>query len=103
MLNVKSLLLVCLSLLVSAAALAERQWPDQVFDCQVATVSGAQGLVSIQSLSPEDAREGVVGKTAITLLGNQDSAARVIQCVEQGKGNQFTDSSFQAWFEQLDQ
>jgi len=103
MLNFKSVVPVCLSLLVSVAALAEREWPERVFDCQVVTVTGAQGLVSLQSLSPEDARQGAVGKTAVTLLGNQGSAARVIQCVEKGTGNKFTDSSFQAWFEKLDQ
>jgi hypothetical protein len=103
MLNIKLVLLVTVSLLVSSVAQAEREWPDKVFDCQVATVNGAQGLVSLQSLSAEDARKGVVGKTAVTLLGNQGTAARVIQCVERGKGNKFTDSSFQAWFEKLDQ
>jgi hypothetical protein len=103
MLSIKSVLLVCLSLLVSSVALAEREWPDRVFNCQVVTVNGAQGLVSLQSLSPEDAKQGAVGKTAITLLGNKGSAARVIQCVEKGKGKSFTDSSFQAWLEKLDQ
>lgn len=101
MLNIKSLVLVCFSLLVSVAALAERQWPDRVFDCQVVTITSAQGLVTLQSLSPEDARKGVVGKTAITLLDNQGTADRAIQCVERKKGETFTDASFQAWFEQL--
>ena len=103
MLNIKSVLLVCSFLLVSVAALAEREWPDRVFDCQVVTVTGAQGLVSIQSLSAEDAERGVVGKPAITLLGNRDSAARVMQCIEKGKEKAFTDTSFQTWFEKLDQ
>lgn len=103
MLHVKSVLLACLFLLGSVASLAELAWPDRVFNCQVVTVTGAQGLVSLQSLSLEDARQGAVGKTALTLLGNKDTAARVIQCVEKGKGNRFTDSSFQAWFEALDQ
>ena len=103
MLNIKSILLVTVSLLVSAGAHAEREWPDRVFDCQVVTIDGAQGLVSLQSLSPEDARKGAVGKTAVTLLGNQGSAVRVIQCVEKGQGKKFTDSSFQGWFEKLDQ
>ncbi len=102
MLNVKTVLLVCSSLLVSVAALAEREWPDRVFDCQVVTITGAQGLVSIQSLSADDAEKGVVGKPAVTLLGERDSAARVMQCIERGKEKAFTDTSFQAWFEQLD-
>ncbi len=103
MLKIKSVLLVCSSLLVSVVALAEREWPDQVFDCQVVTITGAQGLVSIQSLSADDAESGVVGKPAVTLLGNRDSAARVIQCIERGKEQAFTDTSFQAWFEGLEQ
>ena len=101
MLNIKSVLLVCSSLLFSVVALAEREWPDRVFDCQVVTITGAQGLVSIQSLSADDAQSGVVGWPAVTLLGERDSAARVIQCIERGKEQSFTDASFQAWFEGL--
>jgi hypothetical protein len=67
----------------------------------VVTINGAQGLVSIQTFSLEDARERAVGLPANTLLGNQDKAARILQCIEQGSGKKFADSSFQAWFEQL--
>ena len=102
MLNVKTILVVAVSLQFSLAALAERlPWPDKVFDCQVITVDNAQGLVNMQTFSLEDARKGVVGLPAVTLAGNRGTAARVVQCIEQGSGQKFTDSSFQAWFEQL--
>ena len=94
-------MLVMLTLLVPIEVLAEKGSPQGVFHCQVVTISGAQGLVSFQTYSLEDAREGVVGKTAITLLGNEDTADRVIQCIELGGDKSFSDSNFQAWFEKL--
>ncbi|MCB1855035.1 MAG: hypothetical protein H6988_01570 [Pseudomonadales bacterium] len=103
--NTRSKMLFAALALVATQALAEgeRQWPDKVFDCQVVTVDGAQGLVSLQSLSAADAGKGAVGLPAVTLLGNKGYAARVIQCVEKGSGKGFRDSSFQAWVEKLDQ
>lgn len=103
MLNIKSILLVTLSMVATAEVLAEREWPEKVFDCQVETSSGAQGLVSIQSLSLDDAEKGVEGLTAITLLGNEESAVRSMQCIEQRSGKSFTDSNFDAWVAGFDQ
>lgn len=103
MLNTKSMLLGVLSVVVSVEAFAEREWPDKVFDCQVVTSSGAQGLVSLQSYSLKDATEGAVGLPATTLLGSNGAATRVVQCLEKGKGRAFTDSNFQAWVDGLDQ
>lgn len=103
MFKIKSILLVTLSMLLSAEILAAKELPETVCHCQVVTISGSHGLVSIQTYSLEDASKDVVGKTAITLLGEKDAAAHVIQCIEQGAGQTFTDSSFQAWVEKLDQ
>ena len=100
---IDAVLLLPLLTLVPMKALGEREWPDRVFDCEVETASGAQGLVSLQSLSLEQAQKGAVGQKAITLLGNRDMASRVIQCIDTGTDSVFIDSSFQAWFENLDQ
>ena len=96
MLDTKSMLLFSLfvSVLVSVGALADRKWPERVFDCQVVTDSGGQGLVSLQSFSLEDAVKGVVGLQATTLLGNRSAAARVVQCIEQRSGNRFAGRPF---------
>ena len=102
MLNIKSTLLLTLSMAFCAGAFAERQWPEAVFACQVVTNSGAQGLVSLQSLSLQDAESGAVGLPAITLAGSAGVAARVVQCIEEQRGQSFTDSSFQAWYRKLD-
>tara|TARA_R110001599_G_scaffold353823_1_gene599180 strand:- start:63604 stop:63915 length:312 start_codon:yes stop_codon:yes gene_type:complete len=103
MLNFKSVLLFAFCVGVSTGALAERPWPNLVFDCQVITTSGAQGLVGIQSFSLKEAETGALGLSAITLLGSHEPADRVVQCVEKGSGNSFSDSSFQAWVEDMDQ
>lgn len=97
MLDVKTILLIALSVLTTAEVVAERAWPNTVFDCQVVTDSGSTGLVGLQTLSLKDAEEGVVGLTATTLLGNAESTVRVVQCVEQGRGASFRDQNFQAW------
>ena len=97
MLDVKTILLITLSVLTTAEVVAERAWPNKVFDCQVVTDSGSTGLVGLQTLSLKDAEEGVVGLTATTLLGNRENAVRVVQCVEQGRGASFRDQNFQAW------
>ena len=97
MLDVKTILLVILSVLTTAEVLADRAWPNKVFDCQVVTDSGSTGLVGLQTFSLKDAEEGVVGLTATTLLGNRERAVRVVQCVEQGRGKSFSDQNFQAW------
>tara|TARA_B110000977_G_scaffold45467_1_gene61802 strand:- start:226 stop:537 length:312 start_codon:yes stop_codon:yes gene_type:complete len=97
MLNIKMILLVILSVLTTAEVLAERAWPNKVFDCQVVTDSGSTGLVGLQTFSLKDAEEGVVGLTATTLLGNAESTVRVVQCVEQSSGKVFKDQNFQAW------
>ena len=97
MLDVKTILLIALSVLTTAEVVAERAWPNTVFDCQVVTDSGSTGLVGLQTFSLKDAEEGVVGLTATTLLGNRENAVRVVQCVEQGSGKVFKDQNFQAW------
>ena len=97
MLDVKTILLIALSVLTTAEVVAERAWPNTVFDCQVVTDSGSTGLVGLQTFSLKDAEEGVVGLTATTLLGNRENAVRVVQCVEQGRGASFRDQNFQAW------
>jgi hypothetical protein len=102
MLNLKSILLLILSMAACTSAFAERQWPDTVFACQVVTDSGAQGLVSLQSLSLAEAEAGAVGLPVITLAGSKGTAARVLQCIEARGKNLFTDSSFQAWYAKLD-
>ena len=101
MLDAKTILLITLSLLTTAEVVAERAWPNKVFDCQVVTASGATGSVGLQTFSLKDAEEGVVGLTATTLLGNRESVARVVQCVEQGRGASFRDQNFQAWVDGL--
>jgi hypothetical protein len=103
MLDIKRILLVTLSMLATAEVLAERAWPNKVFDCQVLTGSGATGLVSLQTFSLTDAEEGAVGSAATTLLGKRESAVRVVQCVEQGRGKSFSDQNFQAWVDELAQ
>lgn len=102
MLNIKSMLLLILSMAMCTAAFAERQWPEAVFACQVVTNSGAQGLVSLQSLSRQEAESGAVGLPVITLAGSTGVAARVLQCIETSGGQTFTDSSFQGWYKKLD-
>ena len=101
MLDVKTILLITLSVLTTAEVVAERAWPNKVFDCQVVTASGSTGLVGLQTFSLKDAEEGVVGLTATTLLGNRENAVRVVQCVEQGSGKVFRDQNFQAWVNAL--
>ena len=101
MLDVKTILLIALSVLTTAEVVAERAWPNTVFDCQVVTDSGSTGLVGLQTFSLKDAEEGVVGLTATTLLGNRENAVRVVQCVEQGRGASFRDQNFQAWVNAL--
>jgi hypothetical protein len=100
--TIRSTLLLTLSMGICSAALAEREWPETTYACQVITNSEAQGLVSIQSLSLQDAQSGAVGKPAITLAGNKGIAARVKQCIEERSGATFTDSSFQGWYARLD-
>lgn len=102
MLNTRSVLLLTMSMGFSTAVLAERQWPETTYACQVITNSDAQGLVTMQSLSLQDAESGAVGKPAITLAGNKGIAARVKQCIEERSGATFTDSSFQGWYAKLD-
>ena len=82
--HIKTLLLVTLSMLATADVLAQRAWPEKVFDCQVITSSGSTGLVGLQTFSLEDAEEGVLGLNATTLLGNRESAVRVVQCCGAG-------------------
>ncbi|MEM6581877.1 MAG: hypothetical protein AAF699_11415 [Pseudomonadota bacterium] len=88
---------------LSMNALAERELPSKVFDCQVATISGAYGLVMIQANSLEQARTESVGRTASTMAGAKGTANRVIQCIEKRKGSSFSDSGFQAWFDSLEE
>tara|TARA_R110002049_G_scaffold232874_15_gene405456 strand:- start:234 stop:545 length:312 start_codon:yes stop_codon:yes gene_type:complete len=102
MLNIRSALLLTVSMGIGTAALAERQWPETTYACQVITHSEAQGLVSMQSLSLQDAESGAVGQSAITLAGNKGVAVRVKQCIEERSGATFTDSSFQGWYAKLD-
>lgn len=101
--HIKTLLLITLSMLATADVLAQRPWPEKVFDCQVITSSGSTGLVGLQTFSLEDAQEGVLGLNATTLLGNRESAVRVVQCLEQGRGKSFSDQNFQAWVDELAQ
>ena len=101
--HIKTLLLITLSMLATADVLAQRPWPEKVFDCQVITSSGSTGLVGLQTFSLEDAQEGVLGRNATTLLGNRESAVRVVQCLEQGRGKSFSDQNFQAWVDELAQ
>lgn len=101
--HIKTLLLVTLSMLATSDALAQRAWPEKVFDCQVIASSGSTGLVGLQTISLEDAEEGVLGLSATTLLGKRESAVRVVQCVEQGRGQSFSDQNFQAWVDELAQ
>lgn len=101
MLNIKSTLVVIFFMLVGAEAIAERQWPEAVFECQVVTTSGAQGLVSMQSVSLAAAEAGVIGLPATTRAGTNDVAARVVQCIDAHGGQTFTDASFQAWYADL--
>ncbi|MDG2046502.1 MAG: hypothetical protein P8J79_04730 [Halioglobus sp.] len=101
MLDIKMILLVTLSVLTALEVLAERPWPEKVFECQIVTASGASGLVGLQTFSLNEAEDGVVGLTATTLLGNKESAVRVVQCVEQGRGQSFKDQNFQAWVDGL--
>ena len=65
MLNIRSALLLTVSMGIGTAALAERQWPETTYACQVITHSEAQGLVSMQSLSLQDAES-----TRLLKLGN---------------------------------
>ncbi|MEM1152675.1 MAG: hypothetical protein AAGI44_00945 [Pseudomonadota bacterium] len=87
---------------LSTSALAEREWPEKVYDCHVTTISGAYGLVSIQTFSLDAALQGVKGQTAKTMADLEGTAERAVQCVEQRSGKRFTDSSFQAWVETLE-
>ncbi|MEM8660362.1 MAG: hypothetical protein AAGF35_05710 [Pseudomonadota bacterium] len=96
------LAVAALSTMFSVAAIADREWPEKVYDCHVATISGAYGLVSIQTFSKESARKGVKGLTAATMADSTGTADRAIQCIEQRSGRRFSDSSFQAWFETLE-
>lgn len=100
--NIKPMLLLTLSIAACTGAFAERQWPEVIFACQVVTSSGAQGLVTLQSLSLNDAEQGAVGLPAITLAGSKGIAERVMQCIEVQGGQAFTDGSFQAWYKNLD-
>ena len=102
MFNFKSILVLALTSGVCAGAFADRPWPNKVCDCQVVTTSGAQGLVGIQTFSLDDAKTEVIGLTAMTLLGAHEPADRVIQCVEERSGDTFSDSSFQAWLDDMD-
>ncbi len=102
MLDVKTILLIALSVLTTAEVVAERAWPNTVFDCQVVTDSGSTGLVGLQTFSLKDAEEGVVGLTATTLLGNSRECRSC--CAVRGAGSaekSFRDQNFQAWVNAL--
>lgn len=93
-----------LALIVGMAtgASADGSLPGRVFECQVETTTGAHGLITIQTRSPERAREGVIGYSAATMAGSEGTADRVIQCIEKRTGERFADSSFQAWVDSLE-
>ena len=96
MMNMKAKTIGVLSFLFVTSAWAERPWPETTYDCQVKTVSGAQGIVTIQASSLAQAEQDVVGQSARTILGNQEASVSVKQCVVYGK-EEFTDPSFRHW------
>ena len=102
MFNRKAMILgsVCL-LLATASVSAEREWPDQGFDCQVVTSAGNVGLVSIQTYSRAQAANKVIGQSAVTPIKTRETAVSTVQCIEQRSGKRFTDEQFQRFYEGL--
>ncbi|NQX90280.1 MAG: hypothetical protein HRT77_16650 [Halioglobus sp.] len=90
-----------LFMLNAYGSLAEQEWPEKEYSCQVVTSSGSQGIVGIQTTTLERAEAVVIGHDAITMLGQNEKAATVIQCVQKYVGERFKDSSFQAFAETL--
>jgi hypothetical protein len=91
---------VCL-LLAAASVAAEREWPDQGYDCQVVTNAGNVGLVSIQTYSRAQAADKVIGQSAATPIKTRETAVSAVQCIEQRSGKRFTDEQFQRFYEGL--
>ncbi|PLW67548.1 hypothetical protein [Pseudohalioglobus lutimaris] len=90
-------------LLAATGASAERIWPDNKFECQVVSSSGARGLVSLQTYTRQDARRGVIGLNAVTDKDNVEEAASVVQCIDLKKGERFRDLAFQSWRDSLEE
>jgi hypothetical protein len=86
-----------LCLFVVTGASAERVWPDNTFECQVVTNSGARGLVSLQTTTRQNAMLRVVGMNAISDKGAMETAASVVQCIDVKRGETFYDAAFQNW------
>lgn len=89
--------------LVATGAAAERVWPDNKFECQVVSGSGARALVSLQTHTRQDAEKRVVGLNAVTDKDTVEEAVSVVQCIDLGKGERFRDAAFQAWRDRLEE
>ena len=92
-----------LCLLFNAGASAEREWPDNKFECQVVTSSGARGLVSLQTFTRQDAMKRVVGMSAVSDRDTVETASSVVQCIDLGKDETFYDAAFQNWRDNLEE
>ena len=89
--------------LISSAAYAEREWPENKFECQVVTSSGARGLVSLQTFTRQDAMKRVVGMNAVSDRDTVETASSVVQCIDLGKDETFYDAAFQNWRDNLEE
>ena len=80
------------------SAVAAAAAPPTEFACQVATRSGAAGLVVIRADSLEQARQAVIGASAYTTDAVRSPATRVLQCIRRGE-ERFADYQFQQFYE----
>ena len=92
--NVAVIMFYCLS---AHWAFAEREWPDNQFECQVVTESGARGLVSLQTFTRQDAMQRVVGLQALNDQEVIETAVSVVQCIDFTTDEKFFDAAFQGW------
>lgn len=103
MLKLRYPTLALLCCVCASGAMAEREWPEHKFECQVVTASGAAGHVAIQTHSRQLAQKNVVGLQAITNRNRAEKAVSVVQCIERAKGENFSDSGFAFWLTTLEE
>ena len=89
--------LTILTTLLSTSLYA-RDMPQKSFACQVQAKNGIQGLVLVQTEDRKMAFEAASRSMATTLNGRKSATIAVVKCIETHK-EQFTDSTFQKFYE----
>ncbi|MFV0277199.1 MAG: hypothetical protein ACK5HY_08455 [Parahaliea sp.] len=92
---------VCGVLACATAAMAQpRPLPERVFNCQVMTKSGINGLVRVQVNNADEARDLAARSEAVDMSGRLAPALSVVVCVRQPDGR-FRDGGFQKFVDEL--